>query len=272
MIGFGAIGAIISAETMPPAERPIKTSAPTRASANVRQVRVHRKLRLGRVGGGLPVRPDDAVDVHHQDVLVPRPQDPVVAGRGNRRRTGPAEDDPHVLDPLADQFQRIQKSRPRNDRRPMLVVVEDRDVHRRPQPCLDLETFRGFNVFQVDAAKARLHHPDGLYELLHVLRVQFQVNRVQVGEPLEKKRLPFHDRLARQRPDVAQPQYGRAVGDNGHQVAAPGVQESVFGVVSYGKTRDGHARRVGEGQIMLCETRLGRHDLQLPVRGFAVVL
>ena len=153
----------------------------------------------------------------------------------------------------------------------MLIVVEDRDVHRLAQPLFDLEALRRFDVFQVDAAEARLHQPDCLDELFRVLRVQFQINRVQIGEPLEEERLPLHHRLAGQRADVAQAEHGGAVGDDGHQIAASGVEKRILRVLLDGAAGGGDTGGIGEGQIMLRETGLGRHDLQLAVRRFAVV-
>ena len=152
------------------------------------------------------------------------------------------------------------------------VVVEDRDIHRRPQPLLNHEAFWGFNILQIDAPEARLHQPDRPDKLLWVLRVQFQVNRVQVGKPLKEQCLAFHYRLAGKRPDIPEAENGGAVGDNRHKIATPGVKKRVFGILLDGAARRGDTGRVSEGKVMLRETGFGRHNLQLAVRRSAMVL
>ncbi len=77
----------------------------------------------------------------------------------------------------------------------MLVVVHDRDVHALAQGLLDDEAFRRLDVLQVDAAEARLHQRHRLDELVGILGVQFDVDRIDVGEALEQHRFAFHHRL-----------------------------------------------------------------------------
>ena len=48
-----------------------------------------------------------------------------------------------------------------DDRRTVLVVVEDRDRQRRVQPALDLEAARGRDVLEVDPAEAGRQRGDG---------------------------------------------------------------------------------------------------------------
>ncbi len=57
-------------------------------------------------------------------------------------------------------------------------------------------------------------------ELVRVLFVDLDIEHVDVGEFLEQHALAFHDRLGRQRADVAKAQHGGAVGDHADQVAA----------------------------------------------------
>ena len=51
------------------------------------------------------------------------------------------------------------------------------------------------------------------------LRVDLDVEHVDVGKPLEQHPLAFHDRLAGQGADVAETEHRRAVADDGDQVA-----------------------------------------------------
>jgi len=74
-----------------------------------------------------------------------------------------------VLDALAGDFHGVEDTRPGNDGRAVLVVVEDRDVQGLDEPCFDLEAFRCLDVFQVDGAEGRGQAFDGLDHLLGVL-------------------------------------------------------------------------------------------------------
>ena len=65
------------------------------------------------------------------------------------------DDDPHVLELLADHPQRVGQRGEHDDRGAVLVVVEDGDVEHVAQPALDLEAARRGDVLEVDAAVDR---------------------------------------------------------------------------------------------------------------------
>ena len=85
----------------------------------------------------------------------------------------------------------------------MLVVVEDRNLQRLPQRLLDVETVRGANVFEVDAADRRLEELAELDDVVGILRADLEIEDVEIGELLEEIPFAFHDRLAGHRADVA---------------------------------------------------------------------
>ena len=97
-----------------------------------------------------------------------------------------------------------------------------------------------------------------------VARVELEIEDVDVGELLEEAGLALHHRLAGERADVAQPQHGRAVGDDRDEVAARRVLPGHLGVGGDLEARLGDAGRVRERQIALRDERLGRDDLELP--------
>ena len=72
---------------------------------------------------------------------------------------GADDHDRDVLGSLADDAQRVQEGGQDDDGRPVLVVVEDRDVELLAQPPLDLEAARRRDVLEVDAAEARARRP-----------------------------------------------------------------------------------------------------------------
>src|SRR3712207_8358175 len=61
---------------------------------------------------------------------------------------------------LVDAAQRVGERRQHDDRRAVLVVVEDGDVERLAQPALDLEAARGGDVLEGDAAESGRDHLD----------------------------------------------------------------------------------------------------------------
>ena len=133
----------------------------------------------------------------------------------------------------------------------MLVVVEDRNIEPVPQGILDVEALRGFDVLQVDTPHGGSKHLAEPNDVLGVGSVDFEVEDVDVGEPLEKNRLAFHHRLTGQGPDIAETEHCAAVGDHRHQVAPIGVSEGRLRVVGDDQTGLGHAGRVGETEVRL---------------------
>ena len=66
-----------------------------------------------------------------------------------------------------------------------------------------------------------------------------------------------------QRAEIAEAEDGRAVGDDGDEVALVGVVVGERLVLGDGLHRHGDARRIGERQVALRRQRLGRRDLEL---------
>ena len=223
---------------------------------------------------GVEVRPagiDHAVAVHREDVLRLHAQGHQHVQAGDARGAGAGGGQRHVFDFLADDLQRVKHGGADDDGSAVLVVVEDRNVHALAQLALDDEALRRLDIFEIDAAEGRFQRGDDVDQLVGVALVDFDIEHVDAGELLEQHALALHHRLAGERPDVAQTQHRGAVGDHRDQVAARGHFAGGVGVGDDGFAGEGHARRVGEGQIALGHQRLGRHDLDLARRILAVV-
>ena len=89
-----------------------------------------------------------------------------------------------------------------DNRRAVLVVMEHGNVHTLAQLLLDIETFRRFDVFQVDAAEGRLQRRHHVDEFIRVQFVHFDIEDVDTGKFLKQNALPFHHRLTGQRANV----------------------------------------------------------------------
>ena len=272
MSGSFAIVLIMSPSTSFAAETPMKASAPYERLGDRALLRVAREALLVRVHVLLAALVDHAGPVDHEDVLeLHAVRDVEVRardGRGARAR----EDDLHVLDLLSGELERVQERGRGDDRGPVLVVVEDGDLHPRLELLLDVEALGRLDVLEVDAAERRLEAGDAFDELVGVLLVDFDVERVDVRELLEEDALAFHDGLGAQRADVAEAEHGGSVGHDGDAVSLPGVFVDELGIARDLQAGLGHAGRVGKGEILGRAGRLAGNDLQLPLATRGVVV
>ena len=145
----------------------------------------------------------------------------------------------------------------------MLIVVEHGNAHAGLRLLLDLETFRTLDVLEIDAAERRLERDDDVDELVDVQFRHFNVEHVDAGEFLEQNRLAFHHRLGGERADRAETEHRSAVGEDGDQVLARGVDRRTVGVGRDRLAGKGDAGRIGEREIALVGERLRRPDLKL---------
>src|SRR5215210_2553232 len=171
-------------------------------------------------------------------------------GARHPRRPDAVHDYLQVFYPLANYLEGIDQGRERHHRRAVLVVVEHGDLELPLQAFLDLEASRGRYVLQVDPAEGRGDVLDGLHDLVGILGIQADGERVHVGELLEEHRLPLHNRHRRPRPDVAEPQNGRTVRDDRHRVPLDREVEGAFGVFGDGAADPRYARRVRHREVV----------------------
>ena len=165
------------------------------------------------------------------------------------------DEDAQVLDPLAGELQRVEDRGEHDDRGAVLVVVEDGDVELGLQPVLDLEAARRRDVLEVDAAERRGDPLDGLDDLVGVLGVEADRERVDAGELLEQDRLALHDRHRGLGADVAQAEHRGAVADDGDGVALDRELEGLLAVGGDRRAHAGDARRVGHREVVAVADR-----------------
>src|SRR5579872_2061888 len=206
---------------------------------------------------------DDAFCVAEDDVLPLCTQADVVLRACDSGGAGAVEDDANIGNIFANEFERVEQRRAGNDRRAVLIVVEDGDLHRLAQRLFDLETFGGFNVFEVDSTECGFEQLAELDDLRGILAVNFDVEYIDVGEALEQNRFAFHDGFAGEGADVAEAEDGAPVAHDGDEVAASGVLVGVLGILGDLKAGFGHSRGIGEAEIALSAARLCWGDFDL---------
>ena len=142
---------------------------------------------------------------------------------GRTRSTGAVLHNAHILDTLAHHLQGIEYTRQHDDGGAMLVVMEHRNLQFPFQFSLDFKTFRTADILQVDASESGGNRLDRSHHFLFGRSVQTDGERIHTAELFEEDALSLHDRQARLRADIAQAQYGGAVGNHRHRAAFEGV-------------------------------------------------
>ena len=206
---------------------------------------------------------DDAIDIADPDVLAVSAElhQQVQAGEG--RCAGAGSDDLDLGELFAGKFHAVEDSRRHDDRRAMLVVMEDRDVHFGAKLFLDFETFRRLDVFEIDAAESRLECRYHIDDLVDFLGVDFDIEHIDIGEFLEQDGFAFHHGLGRERADIAEAENRSAVGDDCDEIGAARIVGCRCRILVNGQTWRGDAGRIGKGEVALISQRLRRLDFQL---------
>src|SRR5207247_3344818 len=178
---------------------------------------------LGELAPGgldvLPMSPDDSLGIDEDQVRrLGARRDEDLRG-ADVRRTGADQGDLDIQQFLPDDLEGVDHARDVDRRRPLLVIVPDRDVAFFPEPLEDAEALRLRDVLQVYSAEGRRDELDCLDDFLGVLRREGDGKGVDATEVLEQEALAFHDRQSRLRADVPAAQDPRAVSDHGQLVS-----------------------------------------------------
>jgi hypothetical protein len=150
------------------------------------------------------------------------------AGTGN---AGPVNHHAHVLQVLAHQLEGVIEGRQHDDSRGMVFVVEHRDPDGMPDPIFNGEAFGGGDTFQAEAPEGRGQDPDDLDDLIRVLGLQGDGDRVHVGKSLIDNRLGLQLGQHRRGPDIAELIHLAAVRDQGDGIAPAGIAVGRGGIL-----------------------------------------
>ena len=194
---------------------------------------------------------DDALAVTHRYIVIGHAERLDQRGAGDRRGAGAVDDDLDVLEVALGQVAGVDQPSGGDDRGAVLIVVHDRYFHALAKGLLDHEALGRSDVFQVDAAEARLHQRDRVDERLGVFGREFDVDRIDVGEALEQHRLAFHYRLRSERAQVPHAEDRGTVRNDRDEVALGGVFPGGQRVLGDRLDRRGDSRRIGEAEVAL---------------------
>ena len=144
----------------------------------------------------------------------------------------------------------VEQGRDNDNRRAVLVVVEDGDVERLLQLVLDVKALRRLDVLEIDAAVGRRDELADLDDILDFRAVHADGNGVDAGEALEENGFALHDRKSCARADVAETEDGGAVRDDGDHIALRCVVVDGLGLLLDCKARRRDTRRVGAAEVV----------------------
>ena len=122
---------------------------------------------------------------------------------------------------------------------------------------LDIETLRGLDVLEVDAAKGGGYALYSLAELLRVFLSDLDVEDVDATIDLEEQSLTLHDGFAAHGTNVAQAQHGSTIADDSYQIALGGIFIRIVWVLLDFQTGVGDTWRIGQREVCLRTIGLG---------------
>src|SRR6185369_2485206 len=125
---------------------------------------------------------DDPFGVAHDHVVRFYAEGDGQFGAGVGRGAGAVDDDPDVLQLLANEMQGIDKCCGTDNCGPVLIVMKDRNLHGLLQLLLDVEAFGSLDVLEVYASEGRFQKLASPDDLVRILGVQFDVEDVDIGK------------------------------------------------------------------------------------------
>ncbi len=154
---------------------------------------------------------DDALPVAHNDIGWRNTHRLDQRSAGDRCRAGAIHDDLDVRELSTRYFASIYQPGCADDRSAVLVIMHDRDLHPLLERLLNDETFGRFDVLKIDPSKAGFHQCNRVDEGFGIFGVEFDIDRIHIGEPLEEYGLAFHHGLRCKRAQIAKAKNGRAI-------------------------------------------------------------
>ena len=184
-------------------------------------------------------------------------------GGCNAGRARSQDDAAQVRQLFAHDPRRVLERCQRDHRGAVLIVVEHGDVERGAQRLFDLERPGRRDVLQVDAAEGGRQPDDCLHDLVRLVDIKADRERIHTGEFLEQQRLALHHRHRSRRADVTETQHCRTVADDRDCVALDRQVVDPLGLIGDRSADTSHAGRIGHGEVIGIAQRDASDRLQL---------
>ena len=232
-MGSLAMLATISRVTSPPADSPMNTSAPLMTSARLPLTSWGPTRRaISDLAQSIPtgtVNPEGPVPVADDNVIIPGHHQ--AFGHAGAGHAGAVNHHAHVLQVLAHQLEGVIEGSQHNDSRGVVFVVQHRHPDGLPDPIFNGEAFGRGDAFQAEAPEGWGQNPDDLDDLVGVLGLQGDGDRIHVGKSLIDNRLGLQLGQHRHGPDIAELIHLAAVRDQGDGIAPAGIAVGRGGIL-----------------------------------------
>ena len=86
----------------------------------------------------------------------------------------------------------------------MLIVMENRNIHKTLKLLLHVEAIRCFDVFKVNSTKGWTEQFDAVNKLIRILSIYANIYRFDTSKLVEKHGLALHDRFTSDGAEVAE--------------------------------------------------------------------
>ena len=106
-----------------------------------------------------------------------------------RDSTGTIQNHLDILHLAVCQMKRVYQTCRRNYGGAMLIIMKYRNIHNFAQALLDNETFGGFDILKINAAKRWPHQLDRSDKFIHLFCVNFKIDAINIGKFFEQNRL-----------------------------------------------------------------------------------
>lgn len=159
--------------------------------------------------------------------------------------------DLHIPFFLSDDLERVDDSCEGHNSRPVLIIMEYRDIKLLLQALFDLEAARSGDVLQIDSSEGRSHRLHDPYDLFGILSRKHDRDCVDSGEFLEEHTFALHDRESSLRSDISESEHCASIADYCDRVALHGIKVGQIFVFRYLKARGRNSRGVQKTEVLL---------------------
>ena len=204
---------------------------------------------------------EDTAEVYHNEISNAQPEQELADS--DTRRACAVDNYSDVLKFLSCELYGVEHSRADNYRGTVLVVVEYRNIQLFLELCFDLKAAGSGDILKIDAAEAVGDKLNGAYDLIGILALYAERERVHSAEFLEQTALALHNGHACESAYVAETEHSGAVGDDCNEVAAAGEFVGKLRILCNLKAGLCNAGSVRKGEILAGVDGSAGDDLQL---------
>ena len=133
--------------------------------------------------------------IGQDDVLTLEPERQQLIETGDARSSPAGRHQLDVLDLFAHQGETIGDRGGDDNRRAMLIIVEDGNIKTLAQGLFNHEAIGRFDIFQINRAKGRRDGRDNLDQFVRIVFIDLDIEDIDASKLFKENRFTFHHRL-----------------------------------------------------------------------------